>query len=68
MFNQDQVARIDDEPGRLTNDEDRILLDDGISQKKGAPGQAEIPEDLRDQAAMVPFRAKLLDEKAHEKH
>src|SRR6185312_14778451 len=59
------VARVDDEAGRLAEDENGVGAVDRISQQQNAAEEAEIPERLGDDARPRLLGGDPLHEKAH---
>ena len=61
--NQHQISNVDDKPGRLTKDENRILAVDGIGKQDNRAHQREVPKIEGDIALFFLFRSDPLDDK-----
>ena len=66
-MNQVKIAEIYDETSRLSENEDGVLFQYGIDEKKRAAADAEIPEGKRNDAYALPFTRNPLDKKSPEK-
>src|SRR5437870_5576449 len=60
-----EIARVHEEPGRLADDEHRVLPMDGVGQKRRAAAHGEIPEEARDDALTLTLGRDPLNEETH---
>jgi len=63
-FQEIEVAEINQNAGRLTQNKDRVLLIDGIGQQRHTTCNAKPPEGKGDNAAFFAFACDPLDDKA----
>ena len=67
-LNEIEIASIDQQPGGLSDDKNRVETVDGVGQQGGAAGDTEIPESDGDDAFPAFFAGNPLDKKAHGEH
>src|SRR4051794_26790043 len=63
-IDQEEIARVDDEPRRLAGDEDRVEPIDRVGEKHDAAAQTAIPERERDHAPAHELALEPLDDEA----
>lgn len=62
-----EISQVDQKPPGLPQDEDRVLFEDGVNEKKASTADTEIPERDGDNASALFFGGNPLDQEPAEK-